>query len=203
MVHFQGRARHRRARRPSRTLPVLLIASANSAAGMSMYRSKGHFIVEGYEDDFDAGELQRLKRLFANGTDTSLVSVVPMCISCEGNINIDFEVLSETEAAAEVVNEQLRNHMPKDDLGQASLYVALTVVQRLTLQSVREVGGPAPPPQPPQPPQKPPQPPKPPQLPGEIQDVASTAVPRGKRWTLLLGLVQAVLVGLATRQVAW
>lgn len=98
MVHFQGRVRQRRVRRPPRMLPLLLIASANSAAGL--YQSKGHFIVAGYEDDFDAGELQRLKRLFANGTDTSLVSVVAMCISCEGNMNIDFEVLSETKAAA-------------------------------------------------------------------------------------------------------
>ena len=99
--------------------------------------------------------------------------------------------------------------MPKDDLAQASLYVALSVVQRLSLQSVREVDAPAPPPQPPQPPQTPPQPPRPPQPPqkppDETQGVSSSAAPapRGKRWSLLLGLMQAALVGLATRQVAW
>ena len=173
-----------------------------------MYRSKGHFIVKGFEDDFDGRQLDRLVQLFANssGVDSGLVSVSAMCLSCEGNMNVYVEVMSESEAAAEVVNDQLRNSMPKDDLNQASLYVALTVVEMLRIERVLEVGAPAPPPQPPQPPQKPPQPPLSPQplgpSPEETRGESSSAAPRGKRWTLLLGLMHAALFGLVVRQVA-
>ena len=182
-----------------RRLLLLLLASANTAA--EMYLSKGNFIVEGFEDDFDDRRFACLARLFANGTSVAVgsVSMSANCFSCEGNMNVYIEVISESRATAQAVNDRLGILMPEDDLAQSSLYVDLckvkSVVQRLYVDSVQELADPA---SPPQPPESPPQPGPPPL--GPPQDESSSAAPR-KSCTLCLGLLPAALFGLVYGQV--